>query len=445
MTSALNRRLPLSGNSLLVGWIFMLFFSCSPSKRVSVDVPHPPKEEQKEIPDKSQDPPKVIDAEKPKTNIEKEKPEVAEKQPDNIPDTNKRNKSTYYIAMVLPFSETEGDMRFLQYYGGAKIAAQELEFEGINLMVHVYDANETDVVNKINTDSLAVIFGPNDEAVLKQIIELGTKDNVPVVSPFFSLSSIENNPQFVQLKPSLKAHFSAIVNHVSANFNPNAVVLVGRNTKADKSWFSYIQSIAKLNYQSGNEKPFSEFFIPDDSLANGSNVFGDLLHHHHKSVFIFPNYSYKDELYLYDAMRRLNAEKGEQQIRVYGMPILKDSEKMSFDFFTNLHITVPASRYVEAERDEVKYFDRKFFDNFGALPDMDAYEGFDHLLFLGRYISRYGKTFTEKLGDEAEPYLQTRFLVQPVKSDGSGNEVDYYENRHLDILEFDGQKFVRIN
>ena len=87
-----------------------------------------------------------------------------------------------------------------------------------------------------------------------------------------------------------------------------------------------------------------------------------------KKVFIFPNYSYKDELYLYNAMRRLLAERGIHEITVYGMPILKDSEKMGFDFFSGLHIHVPASRYIDNSREEVKSFDRKFF-----LTDMEPY------------------------------------------------------------------------
>lgn len=431
----------MSGNKTLL-WILLFgLVACSPSTKLNKteEIKSPPKEVVTE-PDTLTN--KKLD--------EKEAPEKEHKSDIEITNEKKADANTqpvkkfnhYNVAVVLPFSETSGNDRFLQYYGGMKLAAEELAMEGHDFTIRVYNAEEGDVLDQLSKEDCNLYFAPSDEALLKKMVELGKAKNAAVVSPFFSLSSVENAPAFIQLKPSLKSHFTAITTHVLSNYNAHEIVLVGRNTKSDKAWFKFFQSVAADISGQPLEKTFEEHFVLDDSLSLGSHVFSHLMESG-KKVFIFPNYSYKDELYLYNAMRRLLAEKGDLPVTVYGMPILKDSEKMGFDFFAGLNLHVPASRYVEEFREEVKSFDRKFFDHFGALPENDAYEGFDHLLFIGRHLSEYGQGFANYLSTDIGQYLHSRFDVRAAKTEGSSNEIDFFENKYLEILKFDGTRFVK--
>jgi hypothetical protein len=431
----------LSGNKLWV-WALLLFVvACSPATKLT-------KTEVKQLPEKKEvtkaDSLAIENAEQttdPSKTKKDESEVIGEKKADNIVVPAKKYNH-YDVAVVLPFSESPGNDRFLQYYGGMKLAAEELAMEGHDFTIRVYNAEESGVLDQLAQDESKLIFAPSDENLLKQMVDLGRSKNATVISPFFSLSSIENAPSFIQLKPSLKSHFSSITSHVLSHYNANEVVLVGRNTKADKAWFKYFQSTAAEISGQPLEPIFTEYWVLDDSLSLGSRVFYDLIESG-KKVFIFPNYSYKDELHLYNAMRRLLAEKGSYQVTVYGMPILKDSEKMGFDFFSGLNIHVPASRYVEELREEVKSFDRKFFDHYGALPETDAYEGFDHMLFIGRHLSEYGERFAPYLSTDSGQYLHSKFDVRAAHTEGSSSEIDYFENKYLEMLRFDGSRFVK--
>ncbi|MBK8848580.1 MAG: hypothetical protein IPN73_00310 [Saprospiraceae bacterium] len=436
-----NHRLPLSGNKLWL-WAFLLFIvACSPAAKLT-------KTEVKKLPENQEvtkadslATKKAEESADPSKNKMEEIEVIGEKKADSLP-TPAKQYSHYDVAVVLPFSETAGNERFLQYYGGMKLAAEELALEGHDFTIRVYNAEESGVLDQLEQDNSKLIFAPSDENLLKKMVDLGKSKNATVISPFFSLSTVENAPSFIQLKPSLKSHFSSITTHVLSNYNANEVVLVGRNTKADKAWFKYFQATAAEISGQPLEKIFSEYWVLDDSLSLGSRVFYDLIESG-KNVFIFPNYSYKDELYLYNAMRRLLAEKGSYPVTVYGMPIIKDSEKMGFDFFSGLNVHVPASRYVEEFREEVKSFDRKFFDHFGALPETDAYEGFDHMLFIGRHLSEYGESFAPYLSTDTGQYLHSKFDVRAAHTEGSASEIDYFENKYLEILRFDGTRFVK--
>jgi Receptor family ligand binding region len=423
---------------IIISALFLVLYSCTPTKKiVTKDDAQIVKADEKQKKDE-------VDVKVWKDTLTDKIPpkdEVIKKGKDSSDKSDERNKQIYNIALVIPFSSTESDVRFLQYYAGAKVAAETLEAEGINLEVNVVDANDKTALANLDVKNTHLIFAPNDEAQLKSLIEVGKANQVPVVSPFFSLSSVENNPYYIQLKPSLKSHFSAMVKHMVENFSNKDVVLVVRDTKTDRSWLKYFQAAAKSAYNLPEEKPFTEYFIKEDSVNQGSNVFGPMLNKG-KRVFVFPNYSYKDEMYLYGAMRRLHAEKASRTVNVYGMPILKDSEKMTFDYFQQLHVRIPTSKYVDSESEAVKAFDVKFYDKFGALPDMDAYEGCDNLLFIGRNISKYGRNFQYNLNEDRGYYLQTSFDIQPFKGEESVNDLDYFENKHLDILEFNGLKFV---
>lgn len=440
MISAPNHLLPLSGNKIFWIVVTLWIIGCSPAAKLQKDKTTVVIGENKEI-EKQADP-------KPKTSQDtliatetKPKEEVFEKDGKQI-DNPVKKYNHFDLAVVLPFNDNESNERFLQYYGGMKLAADELQMEGYDLNVKVYSAEEANLMEKLKAEGQQLIFAPSEENTLKQILEYGKSQNIPVVSPFFSLSSVEHAPNYIQLKPSLRSHFVSIIKHALQLHPVEDIVLVGRNTKNDKAWFKFFQTTAAELNDGEGVKAITEFFVLDDSLATGVNVFGDLMQQG-KKVFVFPNYSYKDELYLYNAMRRLLAERGMHEVTVYGMPILKDSEKMGFDFFSGLHIHVPASRYIDNTREEVKSFDRKFFDRYGALPEGDAYEGFDHFLFIARHLSQYGADFARYLSTDSGQYLQAKFDVRGVKSEGSTAEIDYFENKHLEILYFNGTRFVQ--
>ncbi len=431
------------GFHLVIIGFLALFFSCTTTKKL------PPAKDTQIVKAEDNKPKKEVDTAKWKDSTNTNNPDLPDVPANKGNEGNNTkkdetgtNKKIYTIAMVIPFSSSESDARFLQYYAGAKIAAEELEKEGISLEINVFDANDKVAISTIDVGNTQLIFAPNDESQLKSLIEIGKAHQIPVVSPFFSLSSVENNPYYIQLKPSLKSHFAAIVNHIASKFNSKDVVLVARDTKTDRSWLKYFQTSAKLSFHLTEEKTFTELFIKEDSLNQGVNVFGPMLAKG-KKVFVFPNYSYKDELYLYNAMRRLQAEKAGHEVNVYGMSILKDSDKMTFDYFEQLNIRIPTSKHVDGDKEELKAFDVKFYDKFGALPDNDSYEGSDNMLFIGRSISKYGTDFQYKLKEDNNYYLQTAFDIKACRNEDSIHEVDYFENKHLDILEFNGLKFIR--
>ncbi len=372
----------------------------------------------------------------PDTNdTDKDKPTTTEKGTSLKPSTVGTKRNSYKVAMMLPLSSSDADQKYLQYLAGAKVAASILEEEGISLNIDVLNST-TDVSSKINTSSTDIIFAPNDEAQIKNLVTLGKTNQIPVVSPFFSLSSVENNPFYVQIKPSLKSHFTAMVNHAAKKYSAKDVVIVGRDTKSDRAGLKNLQSGGKVVFKSSSDQVFEELILAETNID-----FKEMLAKG-KKVFIFPNYSFKDEVYLTACMATLLTQKGGKSVNVYTMPLIKDLDKMNNDIYFKLNVRFPTSKYIDETSSELKAFNAKFFDSCGGIPDADAYEGYDNLLFIGRSIAKHGTNFQFNLTDEESPYLQSTFDIQAFKNEGSINEIDYYENKYLHLLEFNGSKFV---
>ncbi|MFK8103751.1 MAG: hypothetical protein AB8G15_14550, partial [Saprospiraceae bacterium] len=148
----------------------------------------------------------------------------------------------YNVAILLPFLTdrfreydaeiNEKSMLALDFYSGAKLAFDELAKEGTRLEVSVYDTKATDAETRRILDFPAVkdaqlIIGPIRKSDIKMVANFAKTNQKTLVSPLRPYDDIVNeNPFFIQNKPSLKSHCEAITRHVRKNYDADQVVLL---------------------------------------------------------------------------------------------------------------------------------------------------------------------------------------------------------------------------
>ena len=59
---------------------------------------------------------------------------------------------------------------------------------------------------------------------------------------FFSLSTVENAPNYVQLKPSLRSHFVSIIKHALQQHSVEDIVWWEEIPRMIKAWFKFFSS-----------------------------------------------------------------------------------------------------------------------------------------------------------------------------------------------------------
>jgi len=454
MTSAQNHQQLLNGNKVLFFFMVCLIFSlsaCSGTKKATK--------------------PKVVKPSKPKQDKTVQKgsgtvdtihwTEVDRTKEYNstIENLDLEKKDRYKVSLLFPFEIGSSDIsdamnnetklgKMTNYYAGVRLALDKLESEGVNLDVDVLDAESGKFDEKLQAcrDS-DVIIGPRSKEHLSVVANFGKNNDIPVISPWrSSTKTTKDNSYFVQLKTSLRNHFAKIVEHAKSQYSDDQIFLLGRErTKTDFSYMRYMQQVAASINNDGNNKPLQEFYINVDSLSNGEFAFDSIFIEGKTTVFLLPNHSFSaDEDFVYNTARKMNGEKGLENVVLYGMPILLESDKVKYDLHRGLNMRICRSSYVDRENIQIKEFRQQYFDTYGGFPSDDAMEGYDMMLFVGRSMYNYGKKFQYFLDTYESSLLQTKFDIQKVFKDNSDDDfknIQYFQNDHLYILTFENGKF----
>lgn len=355
-------------------------------------------------------------------------------------------KESYNMAMLLPFNSdkyTEGvnpsRAQFaLDFYAGAKMALDTLSTMPFNLTVNVMDSRGdfNNVSNRYEVTKADVIIGPVDKEGVVSAIAYSNRNNTTVVSPYFPTGDIDgSNPNFVQIKPSLKMHCNNIVRHIQSHYNNAQVVLAARTRDNEVSRFNYFDDANKM-YSSAK---YEEWRIDDEVNFNVEpyiKITGT-------TVFVIPSWN---EAFVATFLRKLNASPRRNQIVVYGMPQWMDFDKSLNGLYEALKVRVSSSTFIDANNADVRYFRTKFLSKYGKLPNSDAFLGYDCTLFVGRMMIKYGSKFPYFLDREQETVLHTKFYFNPIfrtltSGDDANNNISKYENSYVNILRFQGTLF----
>lgn len=379
---------------------------------------------------------------------------------------NSEKKDHYNIAMLIPLKSKQynnsgkGNDRMINYYAGAKLALDKLESEGANLTMTTIDVGNGGAIStklrEAQSAGADVIIGPHNKEDLKKAAAFAKKEEITLVSPWISLGSktIKGNPYFVQLKPSSLDHYQKMVEHVSQNYKAEEVVVLGQDgNKTDQKRVKYIQKLARSYYRSNERKPIAEYFIPLDTLKESRTVYYDYLALEEDEapktkVFMIPNMNSKDESFIYGAIRRLTAERGQNNVIVYGMPTVLDSEKLTFDNYNGTSAHIVTSNFVDKKDRAVAQFKSKYYDTYGAIPTTEAYEGYDMMLYIGRAMVEHGSSFQYKMNQDSKGLLQSTIALYPkYQSDDenitTGKKIDYFVNKNIDVIHFKANRFQR--
>jgi len=365
-------------------------------------------------------------------------------------------KDEYNIKLLIPLNSDElsnpMESRFVHFYAGALKALELLDEEDIKLNVQVIDTEEgnykvSENIGMILSENTDLVIGPFKRDDVRLLAEECKIKSVPLVSPWQTSTKITNeNPYYVQMKPNLKEHFMKLNENAVADYQKGEVVIIGKNNKETASWVEYFQDAAA---SSVNIKDFyTTYFVSTDSLNTGPTAFSRMFKNTKVKAVILPNYSYTDEDFIYACLRKLSAEKSGRNISVYGMPILYDSDKIDFDFYSALQMKVVMSDFVDVDQGKIREFRRNYLDMYGEIANSDAVKGYDLMLYLGRNLWKYGRNFQYYLEQEATSYLQSVYDIRKARSEDSPvmndpEKFDFFENKHLDIIEFKGNKWER--
>ncbi|MFM2267101.1 MAG: hypothetical protein RL757_542 [Bacteroidota bacterium] len=356
-------------------------------------------------------------------------------------------KNSYKMAIVLPFYSGDyyGDTSKIptkasfgvEFYAGVRMALDSLSQTATNLEVQVFDTRNADfsaTLNRYEVRNADLILGPTEKDFIPSAIQFSNEKGLPVISPYFPSADLEgNNPNFVQVKPSLKVHCGALLKHVKDKY-PTANVVLAANGDNEVARFRFFK-------EANGGKVLKEWNVADAAAANPDTY----AKANQTTVFIVPSWN---ESFVTEFLKKLDASPNKKNFVVYGMPQWIDFPRSLHELYTRLQVRVSSSVFVNVDAPQVKDFRQNFAARYGKFPTSDAFLGFDATLFFVDMMKKYGSNFAYYLPDEGErDLMHTKFKFERQVSTNAGdNFADYrntmkIENRFVNILKFTGYGF----
>jgi ABC-type branched-subunit amino acid transport system substrate-binding protein len=305
---------------------------------------------------------------------------------------------------------------------------------------------------------LEKIFATEREKLTRSHLLLGTvkpdcvvatanfaKENkIPFVSPFTASGSITTeNPYYIQINPTLRAHLKALVKHARFNYNSDQILVVVPDNPDAISRMKVIQELNAELAGDAYAPKFEEVIIKDKSPNLDKLNLSTLIRKGRETVFLLPIWENKDFIYAF--LRKAYVTDLQNQIVIYGMRQWqsKTFEDMEFSYLENLEVHISSEYFVDGYAPDVREFKRRYFEVYGTSPSQDAFRGYDNMLYFGRMLNKHGTKFYEFFEEEKLPYFHTKYQFEPVTKASTTNirneqygPTERYENGFIHILKF---------
>ena len=364
----------------------------------------------------------------------------------------------YRISFLLPFLNNSFDringlpddkaMIAFHYYYGAKMALNRLGGEGLNLEVDVFDTEASGAVTQSLLNGNAVtnsnlIIGPAKKENVAIAAEYCKANGITMFSPFNASPRMgQDNPFYVQIRPTLETHCKKITEHVLSQYRSDQVVLVVRDKGVEKNRLGIFQKYFPTNGEGVDSLGrFKEMILPGNLKDLAEFDLMPAIKQDETTVFIVPSWS--NESFIYSFLRQLRVAKGLNNVVVYGMPQWKNYERISYDYYEALNVHVSIEYFVDREDQQVRAFKKNFFETYGLIPNEYAYKGYDQMMYLGRMLKNNGTFWQNNQGINFADLTKSDFRIAPVvKLEENGlYPMDRFENQSVTILKFENYRF----
>ena len=380
------------------------------------------------------------------------------------PLTKSERLNSYKVVYALPFLTDRFQIDggkipmnaswALNFYGGARLALEELKAEGVNLEVSVLDTKATDAgMADIlrNSDAFReanLIIGPYRANNVKMAADAIRVSGAVLVSPH-SVTEIgaENNPGYLQVNPSFRTHLEVILKHVRSNFRPSQVLLMARSRPAEQERLTLMQDIWRE--LSGGKGPLAQHLVEDEGdNANFTFDIAPALKDKDTLAIVIPSWS--SENFINVLLKQIDKLRTEStHFVVYGMPQWLEYEQIDYQLYQQLNLHLSSSYFVDRSNLLVQDFQRTFYVRYGNMPTREAFMGYDMTRYYGKMMYKYGTRFQFMLKADPGVGLHTRFEMQGVIAPGEQQSempaVRYYENKYVHLLKFEDFQFMVVH
>jgi ABC-type branched-subunit amino acid transport system substrate-binding protein len=332
----------------------------------------------------------------------------------------------------------------LNYYLGTleALSAFNGKFK-VNLKVYDTESNDSIVSALLKQDDvkkLDVIIGPVNVNNARLVADFCKQKQILNIQPFSPSKSLTSfNPYHVKLIPTIDAHVEAMAQSICDSFTGGNVIIYSPKNEMLSPLSAKLDSLLELHNKTAENKITVSLYNSTEQSVNGvKKPWADLLKQNMPNVFVVMSF---DENFAQGTMRALMDKREKYGLVVYGMPTWLNGEVMRLDYLNEFSVRITDIFYVDKDRPETLEFINNFKSNYHNEPPENAFLGYDVTNMVLSSLQDYGKDFPEKI--ITQRFSGTGFKFDVVRST-KGTELNYYENRHVNIFKVEEYKLVKV-
>lgn len=363
-----------------------------------------------------------------------------------------KKKDKYNVAVFLPFGLWRADeididkivnkqaqfpdkMKIsLEFYEGLLLAFDSLKKRGCNLKLYVYESDENDSAEILNTlkkpefETMDLIIGPLYTGPFQRVAKFASARGICAVSPMSQSNKVLfGNSASVKTTASLVTQMEHLAEHIAADHKGKKVVLISSGIPRDQVYVTAF----KKSYDEYRKATGKDTVL----VLNGISNLGSMLSQTDTTIVIAPTNS---QSYVSDLARMLSSLAEKNKMIVYGTAAWSNFDNIDYEYLQMINYSFTTPYYFDYQDSLNQPLLRRYRDFYKGDASMNTVMGYDVGWYFGDALWRYGKEFYLKLPEITSEGYQQAFRFY--KTDTASG----YENRGVHILRMNDYKLVKI-
>ena len=320
----------------------------------------------------------------------------------------------------------------LDFYEGAALAIDSLDKEGLEFDVQVFDTRNKTSIYKLADggafNDVDLIIGAVSGSEYLDLATIAREKQIPFVSATYpNDGGISGNPFVIIVNSKLNTHLQAIYNYVLRNLGTNNIVMFRRQNAADDRVTEVFKSLnASSSGQVLNIKTntLSTVFTPEKIAAS--------LDKSRENVIICGSL---DESFSKKLITAVASLAKTYKITLIGMPTWEGYRELEATELRTLPVIYSSTFFNPGQEHAWSTdFSQQYAMRTYSSPSEMAFRGYEVMYLFAHLVTQYNDELLQHLSDKNYRVL-TDFNFKPIHWSKNSTTPDYYENKHIYILQ----------
>ena len=314
---------------------------------------------------------------------------------------------TLKVSLMLPMTRNGApNNNFTDFYRGFLLGLEQVKGNGHKVELTLYDTDVTPegaaaiVENEFGINQPNLIVGPVYENQLASVVSYAEGKNIPVVSPLAVISEACISPALFQMAPSPKYKYDKVKDLFAPEKNVTLIYCDNVDTEFEREIIEQLKGRTYTTHKYEYEHPSiiearekerqklreKGVEVPDEPISPSD--MSPLLQQEGENTLIIlaNNETEVDRILTAIASANISLTAKTRNVapfKVLGNPKWNRYNNIDRSIFFQDNVVMLSSYHARRDNEQIYDFDGRFIREFGSMPTLFAYRGFDTAVIFG--------------------------------------------------------------